>query len=107
KVFDPFPFPSPSDFLKAQIRTVAEELDAFRKQRQREHPSLTLTQMYNVLERLRAIEAAKRITSIPNPPPQAGREQPASMVVPALSEGEERIKKQGLILILRELHEKL
>ena len=56
KVFDPFPFPSPSDLLKAQIRTVAEELDAFRKERQKEHPNLTLTQMYNVLEKLKANE---------------------------------------------------
>lgn len=52
KVFDPFPFPTPDENLKAEIRAVAEELDAFRKQRQQEHPSLTLTQMYNVLEKL-------------------------------------------------------
>ena len=43
KIFNPFPFPSPSELLKAQIRTVSEELDAFRKQRQKEHPSLPLT----------------------------------------------------------------
>ncbi len=43
RVFDPFPFPSPSQLLKSKIRTVAEELDAFRKQRQKEHPDLTLT----------------------------------------------------------------
>ncbi len=49
KFFDPFPLSSAGDLLKAQIRCVAEELDAFRKQRQKEHPSLTLTQMYNVL----------------------------------------------------------
>ena len=54
KIFDPFPLSSAGDLLKAQIRCVAEELDAFRKQRQKEHPSLTLTQMYNVLEKLRA-----------------------------------------------------
>jgi hypothetical protein len=70
KVFDPFPFPSSGDLLKSQIRTVAEELDAFRKERQREHPSLTLTQMYNVLEKLRS-----------NTP---------------LDDDDERIKKEGL-----------
>jgi hypothetical protein len=81
KVFDPFPFPAPSDLLKAKIRSVAEELDAFRKQRQKEHPDLTLTQMYNVLEKLKANEA--------------------------LTPAEDAIKDKGLILILKELHEKI
>jgi hypothetical protein len=81
KVFDPFPFPSPGELLKAKIRGVAEELDAFRKERQREHPDLTLTQMYNVLEKLKANDT--------------------------LTPVEEAIKDKGLILILKELHEKL
>lgn len=81
KVFDPFPFPPPGDILKAKIRAVAEELDAFRKQRQVEHPDLTLTQMYNVLEKLK--------------------------VSHPLDEYDETIKDKGLILILKELHEKL
>jgi hypothetical protein len=67
--------------LKTRIRTVAEELDAFRKARQEEHPRLTLTQMYNVLEKLKAGAT--------------------------LNADEERIKDEGLILILKELHEKL
>ncbi len=58
KVFDPFPFPVCADALKAEIRAVAEELDAHRKARQSEHPRLTLTQMYNVLEKLRAAPRA-------------------------------------------------
>jgi hypothetical protein len=81
RCFDSFPFPSPSDLLKDQIRTAAEELDAFRKQRQKEYPSLTLTQMYNVLEKLRANAE--------------------------LDEDDERIKNNGLILILKELHDKI
>jgi hypothetical protein len=106
--FDPFPFPSPGDLLKAQIRSVAEELDAFRKQRQKEHPDLTLTQMYNVLEKLKAMEAAKA-APLPHPPPQGGREQAAASgsAVPELTPAEEEIKAKGLILILKELHEKL
>ncbi len=79
--FDLFPFPDCSDDLKALIRAVAEELDAHRKARQIEHPGLTLTQMYNVLEKLRANEP--------------------------LTESEERIKTDGLVLILEELHDKL
>ena len=54
--FDPFPFPDASDTLKAKIRATAEELDALRKNVQAEHPGLTLTQIYNVLEKLRARE---------------------------------------------------
>ena len=79
--FETFPFPSPGDLLKAKIRAAAEELDAFRKERQKEHPHLTLTQMYNVLEKLKANAE--------------------------LDEDDERIKNDGLILILKELHEKL
>jgi len=81
KVFDPFPCPSPGDLLKSQIRSAAEELDAFRKARQKEHPKMTLTHMYNVLEKLKAKTD--------------------------LDDDDERIKNEGLILILKELHEKL
>ena len=79
--FEPFPFPSPGELLKAKIRSVAEELDAFRKQRQKEHPDLTLTEMYNVLEKLKA--------DLP------------------LDDEDEAIKDKGLIIILKELHERL
>ncbi len=81
RCFDAFPFPDCSQELKEWIGTVAEELDAHRKERQVQHPKLTLTQMYNVLEKLRAGEL--------------------------LSEAEERIKDDGLVLILKELHERL
>ena len=95
KVFDPFPFPTPGDLLQAQIRSVAEELDAFRKQRQKEHPSLTLTQMYNVLEKLRAKDVDGRNKS--------GHDDKKI----ALTREEERIKDEGLVLILKELHDEL
>ena len=81
RCFDPFPFPDPPDTLKFRIRSVAEELDAHRKARQADHPRLTLTQMYNVLEKLKSGDG--------------------------LSVAEETIKDQGLVLILRELHDKL
>jgi hypothetical protein len=79
--FDPFPFPSPGEILKSKISTVADALDAFRKQRQHEHPGLTLTQMYGVLEKLK--------TNVP------------------LDKVDEAIKDKGLIVILKELHEDL
>lgn len=81
RCFDPFPFSEADETLKAQICKVAEELDAFRKTQQAAHPGLTLTQMYNVREAIKE-----------------GR---------ALDDDEEAIKKNGLILILNELHDKL
>jgi len=54
-VFDPFPFPDPDEALREKLRAAGEELDAFRKARQAEHPGLTLTGMYNVREKLRAM----------------------------------------------------
>ncbi len=81
RCFDPFPFPDPPEALKAKIRAVAEELDALRKSRQAEHPRLTITQMYNVLEKLRAGET--------------------------LDATEETIRDEGLVLILKELHDTL
>jgi hypothetical protein len=81
RCFDPYPFPVCTDEAKDEIGHVAEELDAHRKARQAEHPKLTLTQMYNVLEKLRVGEP--------------------------LSKADERIKDEGLVLILKELHERL
>jgi hypothetical protein len=55
KCFDPFPFPTDvPEPLKAHIRAEAEALDSLRKRVLAEHPDLTLTKLYNVLEVLRA-----------------------------------------------------
>jgi hypothetical protein len=54
--FDKFPFPDCSGSAKQIIREEAERLDAHRKRQQELHPALTLTDMYNVLEKLRANE---------------------------------------------------
>ncbi len=59
----------------------AEQLDAHRNSRQAEHPELTLTGMYNVLEKLRA-------------------EEP-------LTAKKKTIHQQGLVTLLRELHDDL
>jgi hypothetical protein len=61
--------------------SAAEELDAHRKRVQAEHPTLTLTGIYNVLEALRE-----------------GR---------ALTSKEKIIHDQGLVSILRQLHDDL
>jgi hypothetical protein len=52
RCFDPFPFPLCGEPERARIRALAEELDAHRKRVQAQHPGLTLTGMYNVLEKL-------------------------------------------------------
>jgi hypothetical protein len=54
RCFDPFPFPAATEAQKAHIRELAEVLDAHRKRQQAQHPSLTLTDLFNVVEKLRA-----------------------------------------------------
>lgn len=54
--FETFPFPDATVEQIATIRDLAEQLDAHRKRQQAAHPDLTLTAMYNVLEKLRAGE---------------------------------------------------
>ncbi len=84
RCFDPFPFPIASESQKATIRAIAEEIDALRKQVLAEHPKLTLTGLYNVLEKLRQGIAAE-----------------------ALDDDERHILDAGLVLVLKELHERL
>jgi hypothetical protein len=53
--FNKFPFPYLEEGeLKQRIRDLGERLDAHRKRQQELHPDLTLTGLYNVLEKLRA-----------------------------------------------------
>ena len=52
RCFDPFPFPLCDETNKERIRELADELDAHRKRVQTQH-GLTLTGLYNVLEKIR------------------------------------------------------
>ena len=80
--FETFPFPDlPEGELKTRIRDLGERLDAHRKARQAAHPDLTLTGMYNVLEKLR-------------------KEEP-------LTEKDKTIHAQGLITLLKQIHDDL
>jgi hypothetical protein len=81
RCFEPFPFPDASESLRERIRFLGEQLDAHRKRRQETHPNLTLTEMYNVLEELRA-------------------GQP-------LSDASQIIHERGLVSVLRDLHDDL
>ena len=108
--FEKFPFPAASEAQQARIRAIAERLDAHRKRQQERHPTLTLTDMYNVLERLRAFD--------PNPDRQGGQPGDAnarSLTVAArtqadavpLSPKERTIHDQGLVAVLKQLHDEL
>ncbi|MDX2093705.1 MAG: type IIL restriction-modification enzyme MmeI [Kofleriaceae bacterium] len=79
--FDPFPFPEATDAQKQRIRDLAERLDAHRKRQLAAHPKLTITAMYNVLEKLRAAES--------------------------LTDKDRAIHEEGLVTVLRELHDEL
>lgn len=92
--FDPFPFPlavdptlAPADPLfarQARLRELGERLDAFRKERLKEHAFLTMTGLYNALERLRELENG---------------------VGAPLSEAERDVHQAGLISVLKEIHD--
>jgi hypothetical protein len=79
--FMPFPFPDCNAAQKVSIRKLGEALDAHRKRQQAQHPKLTVTDMYNVLEKLRSGDA--------------------------LSEKERVTHEQGLISMLGQLHDDL
>jgi hypothetical protein len=79
--FEKFPFPNASAAHQARIRELGEALDAHRKRRQSQHPKLTLTDIYNVVEKLRAGTS--------------------------LDDEEQVTHEQGLVSILRQLHDDL
>jgi hypothetical protein len=81
RCFETFPFPAPGESEKARIRQLAEELDGLRKARQALYPGLTMTGIYNVLEKLRRGE-------------------------PVTSK-DKLIHEQGLVSVLRQLHDDL
>lgn len=61
RCFDTFPFPVVPEPLAVPIRELAEELDGFRKRRLAEHPDLTLTGLYNVVDKLRRGETLSAV----------------------------------------------
>ena len=81
RCFEPFPFPAATEAQQARIRGLAEELDAHRKRQQAQHPRLALTDLYNVLGKLRAGEP--------------------------LTAAEKTTHEQGLVGVLRQLHDEL
>ncbi len=54
RCFARFPFPSGTPVQEQSIRKLGQRLEAHREARRAAHPDLTITGMYNVLEKLRA-----------------------------------------------------
>ncbi|MEX0916117.1 MAG: DNA methyltransferase, partial [Wenzhouxiangellaceae bacterium] len=81
RCFEIFPFPDIGQAIAEKVSSLAEQLDTHRKRQQEQYPGLTMTGMYNVLEKLR-------------------REEP-------LTAKEKEIHEQGLVSVLRELHDDL
>ena len=79
--FLPFPFPAATPEQQARIRSLAEQIDAHRKRQQAAHAELTLTGMYNVLDKLKV--------SLP------------------MTAKEKAIHEMGLVSVLRSLHDEL
>lgn len=57
RCFDPFPFPDPTPAIRTKIGALAERLDAHRKEAIARDERVTMTGMYNVVEKLRSGEA--------------------------------------------------
>lgn len=81
RCFETFPFPCTRDDQQTHIAQLAEQLDAHRKRQQAGYSDLTLTSMYNVLEKLRSGEV--------------------------LSPKERVIHEHGLVSVLRQLHDEI
>lgn len=81
RCYDTFPFPALSASQGNIIRTLALQIEQHRKRQQSLHSGLTLTSMYNVVEKLRSGDT--------------------------LTAKEKAIHEQGLVSILRELHDQL
>lgn len=81
KCFDPFPFPAATEAQQQTIRDLGDALDAHRKKQQAAHPGLTITGMYNVLEKLRSGEA--------------------------LTDKERKVHDDGLVSVLKKIHDDL
>lgn len=81
RCFETFPFPAATPEQQSRIRDLAEQLDTHRKKQQAQHAELTLTGMYNVLEKLKSGAA--------------------------LTAKEKVIHEQGLVAVLKTLHDEL
>ena len=81
RCFDPFPFPSFHADQGERVRELSEQLDAHRKRQQAQNRALTLTDTYNVLDKLRSGEP--------------------------FSPKDKLIHERGLVSVLKQIHDDL
>lgn len=81
RCFEPFPFAGLNGEIHSRLAAIGERLDAHRKRQQSLHPDLTMTGMYNVLEKLRAGEA--------------------------LTASDKTTHEKGLLSVLKQIHDEL
>ncbi len=81
RCFETFPFPACPEAQKERIRTLAESLDNHRKRQQSQFSSLSITDMYNVIAKIRS-------------------EEP-------LNSKDKLVHEQGIVSVLKQLHDDL
>lgn len=81
RCFEPYPFPAATPARQARIRELGESLDGHRKRQQALYPDLTITAMYNVLEKVRSGET--------------------------LTAKEKELHEKGLVSVLSRIHDEL
>ena len=89
RIFDPMPFPiwKGSDDSEELLTEPGDRLDRFRNERLAEHDFLTMTALYNVLERVRELENG--------------------CDVPPLTARERDIHEAGLVSVLKDIHDEI
>ena len=87
RTFDPMPFPiwEGIDNSEESLTELGDRLDSFRKERLAEYDFLTMTGLYNVLERVRELENG--------------------CDVPPLTAKEKDIHEAGLVSVLKDIHD--
>ena len=87
RIFDPMPFPIGEGTANSEelLTELGDRLDRFRKERLAEHDFLTMTALYNMLERVRELEN--------------------DCDVPPLSAKEKAIHEAGLVSVLKDIHD--
>jgi hypothetical protein len=99
RTFDPFPFPdlASNPTIQSRLDTLGERLDSFRKERLAAHDFLTMTGLYNVLERIRELDWKAG----------PGRHGESATQIEPLSDKERDIYEAGHIAILRDIHDEI
>jgi len=87
RILDPFPFPLLSEAAKAELSKLGDRLDSFRTERIADVPGLTMTKLYNALERAREVETG------------AGADP--------LSDAEKELHSAAQVAVLKDLHDRI